>query len=182
MKKQKKKLSAGAAIAIVLVIVVTTILVIILWPDSSGGSPAASPSAPAAAPASAPAQTEAATPAPAPLAENDLVSVRFEKLYEESYIQGAAYLTLAVTNLSDTGIWVYLDKASVNAEQLPTVMSGVPMYIMPGKTSRNPFILSYSALSIESVTEITALEFDIVIEDRETMKELGRISGVKVTP
>ena len=129
--------------------------------------------------ASAPAT---AVPAPAPLAENEHVSVTFEKLYEESYIQGVAYLTLAVTNNCDREIWVYLEKASINDEQLPMVGSGVPMYITPGKTSRNPFILSYANLSVESVTEIHSLEFDIVVADRESLNEISRISSVQVTP
>lgn len=135
-----------------------------------------------AQPATTQATAAIVTPAPAPLASNEHVTVTFEKLTEEASIQGAAYLTLAVKNNSDREIWVYLDKASVNDEQLPTVGSGVPMYIMPGKTSRNPFILSYASLSIKSVSDVYSLEFDVVIADRESLDEISRISGVKVAP
>lgn len=117
-----------------------------------------------------------------PIAENEHVTVSFEKLYEEEYVQGAAYLTLAITSKADQEIWVYLENASVNDEQLPMVGSGVPMYIKAGKTSRNPFILSYKTLTIESVAEITTLEFDIVVADKESLNEISRISGVTVTP
>ena len=122
------------------------------------------------------------TPAPAPLASNEHVTVTFEKLTEEASIQGAAYLTLAIKNNSDREIWVYLDKGSVNDEQLTSFLSGLPTYIMPGKTSRNPFIISYSQLSIESISEIQTVEFDVVVADRESLDEMSRISGVKVTP
>lgn len=154
---------------------------VFLLAGCESGSEPPQPAQATATPAAASTPATAA-PAPAPLAENEHVSVTFEKLYEESYIQGAAYLTLAVTNNSEREIWVYLEKASVNDEQLPMVGSGVPMYITPGKTSRDPFILSYASLSIESVTEIHSLEFDVVVADRESLDEISRISGVQVAP
>ena len=153
---------------------------LVLHGCSAGGESAASAQQATTPPATSAQSTS--TPAPAPLAENEHVTVALEKLYEEDFIQGAAYLTLAVTNNSDREIWVYLEKASVNDKQLPMVGSGAPMYIIPGKTSRNPFILSYASLSIESVTEIHSLEFDIVVADRESLDEISRISGVQVTP
>lgn len=154
--------------------------VLVLHGCSAGGESAAPAQQANTSPAATASATEA--PAPAPLAENEHVSVTFEKLYEESYIQGAAYLTLAVTNNSDREIWVYLEKASVNDEHLPMVGSGTPMYIMPGKTSRNPFILSYASLSIESISEIQTVEFDVVVADRESLDEISRISGVQIQP
>lgn len=129
-----------------------------------------------------PDQTPVPAYTPKTIAENEYVTVSFEKLYEEEYVQGAAYLTLAITSKIDQEIWVYLENASVNDEQLPMVGSGVSMYIKPMKTSRNPFILSYKTLTIESVAEIKALEFDVVVADKESLNEISRISGVKVVP
>lgn len=125
---------------------------------------------------------ERSTPAPALLAENDHVAVTFDSLYEEAFVDGVCYLKLAITNNWDKEIWVYLDKASVNGEMLPAVMQGVPTYILPGKTSRNPFILSYQPLSIDSIDQIEAVEFDIVIADRESLDEISRIPGVRIEP
>ena len=106
----------------------------------------------------------------------------FDSLYEEAFVDGVCYLKLAITNNWDKEIWVYLDKASVNGEMLPAVMQGVPTYILPGKTSRNPFILSYQPLSIDSIDQIEAVEFDIVIADRESLDEISRIPGVRIEP
>jgi hypothetical protein len=65
---------------------------------------------------------------------------------------------------------------------LPAVMQGMPTYILPGKTSRNPFILSYQPLSIDSIDQIEAVTFDIVVADRESLEEVSRIPGVNIEP
>ena len=178
----KKKKNGPLVAVLVLIIVVVAIVAII---SVLSGKPAES-AEPTAEQADAP-ETDldpASDPEPGaePLASNDFIDVSFERLYEESGIQGVAYLQLAITNKSDRELWVYLDRGAVNGEQLSTFLSGVPTYIMPGKTSRNPAIISYSQLSIESVDEIRTVEFDIVIADRESLSELSRISGVKITP
>lgn len=125
---------------------------------------------------------ESLAPEVSALAANDYITVTFEKLYEEPSIQGVAYLQLAITNNWDKEVWVYLDKGSVNDEQLTAFLSGLPTYIMPGKISRNPFIISYSNLSIESVNEIQSIEFDIVVAERESLDEVSRISGLTIQP
>ena len=185
--KAKKPHVVPGVIAIVIVVAFTAIVVSALRdrpeaPAASAGGPPASQhsAAPAAAPSSEP--TAAPSAAPALLAENEHVSVTFESLYEEAFVDGVCYLKLAITNNWDKEIWVYLDKASVNDEMLPAVMQGMPTYILPGKTSRNPFILSYQPLSIESIDQIEAVEFDIVIADRESLAEISRIPGVNIEP
>lgn len=179
MKKKKK----GPLVAVlVLVIIIVAIVAII---SVLSGEPADSVE-PTAAQADAPKTDLAPASDPEPgselLASNDFIDVSFELLYEESGIQGVAYLQLAITNKSERELWVYLDRGAVNDEQLSTFLSGVPTYIMPGKTSRNPAIISYSQLTIESVEEIRTVEFDIVVADRESLSEVSRISGVKITP
>ncbi len=182
--KTKKPHVALGVIAIVIVVAFTAVVV-----SALRDSPAAAPSPSAAAPAaSAPAAMPTSEPAPAPsaapalLAENEHVAVTFDSLYEEAFVEGVCYLKLAITNNWDKEIWVYLDKASVNGEMLPAVMQGGPTYILPGKTSRNPFILSYQPLSIDSIEHIEAVEFDIVIADRESLDEISRIPGVRIEP
>ena len=177
MKKKKK----GPLVAVLILIVIVVAIVAII--SVLSGEPA-DPAEQTAAQAGAPKTASASDPEPGSvlLASNDFIDVSFERLYEESGIQGVAYLQLAIANKSDRELWVYLDKGAVNDEQLSTFLSGVPTYIMPGKTSRNPAIISYSQLSIESVDEIRTVEFDIVIADRESLSEISRISGVKITP
>jgi hypothetical protein len=179
MKKKKK----GPLVAVLVLIVIVVAIVAII--SILSGEPA-DPAEPTAAQDDAPKTDPAPASDPEPgselLASNDFIDVSFERLYEESGIQGVAYLQLAITNKSDRELWVYLDRGAVNDEQLSTFLSGVPTYIMPGKTSSNPAIISYSQLTIESVDEIRTVEFDIVIADRESLSEISRISGVKITP
>lgn len=181
---KKKRNPIGAVIGVILIVLVVAFTAIVVSSMGSGSgdtptqalaakaTPAPAPEAPAESPAS-----EVIA-----LASNDYITVTFEKLYEEPSIQGVAYLQLAITNNWDQEVWVYLDKGSVNDEQLTAFLSGLPTYIMPGKTSRNPFIISYSQLSIKSVSEIQSIEFDIVVAERESLDEVSRISGVQIQP
>lgn len=181
---KKKRNPIGAVIGIILIVLVVAFTAIVVS-SMGGGSGGTSTPAPAAKTTPATASADPAeSPAPevSALASNDYITVTFEKLYEEPSIQGVAYLQLAMTNTWDKEIWVYLDKGSVNDEQLTSFLSGLPTYIMPGKTSRNPFIISYSQLSIESISEIQTVEFDVVVADRESLNEISRISGVKIQP
>jgi hypothetical protein len=182
--KTKKPPVILGVIVIVIVVAITAVVVSALQ-DRPETDPSPSPAAPAAsAPAAAPASEPTAPPSAAPtlLAENAHVSVTFDSLYEDAFVEGVCYLKLAITNNWDKEIWTYLDKASVNGEMLPAVMQGVPTYILPGKTSSNPFILSYQPLSIDSIDQIEAVEFDIVIADRESLDEISRIPGVRIEP
>lgn len=181
MKKKKKLPAAIGIVLIILVAAFTAIVVSSMGSGSGGTSTLASAAKTTPAPTSA-APTESLDLEMSALASNDYITVTFEKLYEEPSIQGVAYLQLAMTNNWDKEVWVYLDKGSVNDEQLTSFLSGLPTYVMPGKTSRNPFIISYSQLSIESVSEIQTVEFDVVVADRESLDEISRISRVKVTP
>ena len=87
-----------------------------------------------------------------------------------------------MTNKADKEIWVYLENASVNGDMLPAVMQGVPTYIMPEKTSHNPFIISFASITAQSDAEITDIQFDIVVADRESLNELSRIRNVRIEP
>lgn len=180
--KKKKKLPAVIGIILIILVVAFTAIVVSSMGGSSGDATMPTPAA-KTTPAPAPeAPAESLAPEVSALAANDYITVTFEKLYEEPSIQGVAYLQLAITNNWDKEVWVYLDKGSVNDEQLTAFLSGLPTYIMPGKISRNPFIISYSNLSIESVNEIQSIEFDIVVAERESLDEVSRISGLTIQP
>ena len=180
--KKKRKLPVVIGIILIVLVVAFTAIVVSSMGSGSGDTSTQAPAA-KATPAPAPdAPAESHAPEVSALAANDYITVTFEKLYEEPSIQGVAYLQLTMTNNWDKEVWVYLDKGSVNDEQLTAFLSGLPTYIMPGKTSRNPFIISYSQLSIESVSEIQSIEFDIVVAERESLDEVSRISGLKIQP
>lgn len=178
----KRKHVALAAVLCVIVVIVAIILIAsVINGDSPApaGSPdpaSKSPGPHTAAPSPTASQAEKA------IAENDLMSVSFERIYEAASVEGVFYLQLEMVNKSEGEIWVYIENAYVNDESVPLVMAGVPTYIKPGKSSSNPFIFSYSALSIDAVSDVQTLEFDLVVADRESLNEIGRISGIRLTP
>jgi hypothetical protein len=180
--KKKKKLPAAIGIILIILVVAFTAIVVSSMGGGSGETSTPAPAAKATPASASAAPAESQAPEVSALASNDYITVTFEKLYEEPSIQGVVYLQLAMTNKWSKEIWVYLDKGSVNDEQLTSFLSGLPTYIMPGKTSRNPFIISYSQLSIESISEIQTVKFDVVVADRESLDEISRISGVQIQP
>ena len=95
-------------------------------------------------------------------------------------VEGVFYIDVNVENKTDKEIWVYLDKASVNDEMVPLVGSGVPLYIQPAKSGRNGFIFSFSSLSIDSIDEVKSVNFDLVVADKESMKEIERVESVSL--
>ena len=116
------------------------------------------------------------------LADDDCVTATFEKMYDATSmgVEGVFYIDVNVENKTDKEIWVYLDKASVNDEMVPLVGSGVPLYIQPAKSGRNGFIFSFSSLSIDSIDEVKSVNFDLVVADKESMKEIERVESVSL--
>ena len=106
----------------------------------------------------------------------------FKKHYDATSmgVEGVFYIDVNVENKTDKEIWVYLDKASVNDEMVPLVGSGVPLYIQPAKSGRNGFIFSFSSLSIDSIDEVKSVNFDLVVADKESMKEIERVESVSL--
>ena len=116
------------------------------------------------------------------LADDDCVTATFEKMYDATSmgVEGVFYIDVNVENKTDKEIWVYLDKASVNDEMVPLVGSGVPLYIQPAKSGRNGFIFSFSSLSVDSIDEVKSVNFDLVVADKESMKEIERVESVSL--
>ena len=177
---------AFAAIAVVIVLAVVLIVVVSISgndtkPSSSSAPSSSSGTAPGTAPSSSPAPAQDISPSPSDpeaselqLLDDDIISVSFVRLYEVAGVDGAIYLQLQMQNKTDSEIWVALTDGAANDEMIPTIGSGVPTYILPGKSSQNPFIIFTSALSISSASEIHDLTFTIYVEDRETGAELDR--------
>lgn len=115
-------------------------------------------------------------------ADNDYVTATFEKIYDatDMGVEGVFYININVKNKTDKEIWVYLDKASVNDEMVPLVGSGVPLYILPEKSGRTGFLISFSSLSITSIDEVKNIGFDLVVADRDSMNEINRVEAVSL--
>lgn len=170
-KLNKMPFIARLLIVIVVLVSVISIISILLGDDNSSPSNTSS-SIPSSNTTSQQSEgTTSQSSSDVVVLDDDVVKVTYKKVEPSVGIEGC-YLGLKVENKTDSEIWVYLDKASVNDEMIPLVMSGVPMYIQPDKSSSNPFILPFANLSIKSVEEIETISFKVVVENNETNKNI----------
>ena len=114
------------------------------------------------------------------LVDDDIVKVTFKETFEVDGVEGVFYLRMNCENKTDKEIWVALDSASVNGEMV-TVMSGGPMYITPGNSSNNPFIISYANISASTLAEIQEISFKVVVRDKETLETIETTEIVTIT-
>ncbi len=96
--------------------------------------------------------------------EDSYIKAYFVKLIEQDAIQGAFYLQLRVENKSTQKITVSLNNASVNGMST-MIGSGVPMEIQPGNASKQPFIVFSNNLNINSVADISDIDFSFYLLD-----------------
>lgn len=115
------------------------------------------------------------------LVDDDAIKVTFREVFEAEGITGAFYLRMNMENKTDKEVWVYLDSASVNGEMV-TVMSGIPTIITPGNSSNNPYIFSFSNLSISELSEVEEIRFKIVVADNATNQTIYTSDFVTVSP
>ena len=108
-------------------------------------------------------QTEVATQEQM-LVDNANIKVSFIEIFEEPSISGVCYLRLKVENRTDKTVTVYPKDAYVNGMSV-MLGSGVPMEILPDKSSQTPFFFSYGNLDITSKDEIEDIEFKIWLVD-----------------
>ena len=117
--------------------------------------------------------TESTEGKAAVLIDDDVVKVTFVEIFEVDGLSGACYLRLRVDNKSDQKISVYLMDAYVN-DMAVTMMSGVPMDIMPGKASQNPFFFTGFTKD-----EVEKIEFKVHLYD-ENMDTIEETDTVEV--
>lgn len=101
--------------------------------------------------------------------------------YEDHPELGMFVVRLRVTNKTDQPIWVYMDKASVNDEMMQMVMTGMPLYIDPGKRGSNGFIFYYKQTSIEKFEDVNTVSFKLKVDNQDTMKEIWTSPEVTLT-
>lgn len=99
------------------------------------------------------------------LVDNEFVKVTYEKIFDDSSLEGMTFLQLKYENKTDGKIWVYLKDSSVNGEMIQ-FGSGVPTYIEAGKLSRNPVTFKYNK------NDVKEMEFKIVVNNMDTNEDL----------
>lgn len=98
---------------------------------------------------------------------DDDIKVKFIKVEDAADTVGvtACYIYLDVENTGSQKYTVSLTEAYANDTQI-TMMSGLPMTLEPGKSSKNPFMFGYNNI-LTSADDVEKLEFKIVLLNDE---------------
>lgn len=106
----------------------------------------------------------------------DFATVSFVDAYTVDGIAGCFYVALDVTNNSSVDQMVYLTDAFADGTTCNTG-SGIPVTVMPGKTTTGAFIFFYNG-EFDSVQEIG---FKVNIADNASMNVLETSEEIKVS-
>ncbi len=101
------------------------------------------------------------------LVDNDIVKVTFIEIFEEPSIANTCYVRLRVENKSDKTVMVSIKDSYVN-DTAQMMGTGVPIVLEPGKSSQQPFFFGYGNLGITDKSEISKMEFKVLLMDNDT--------------
>lgn len=113
--------------------------------------------------------------------EDNYVKVSYIKVFSDEtvdqYVEGVAYLQLRVENKSKQTFTVSMTKAAINGMST-TIGSGLPMTILPGNSSEQPFILFTKNTGVSNADDIEKLQFSLYLFDENinSIEETKNIS------
>lgn len=114
--------------------------------------------------------------------EDNYIKASFVKVYSDalvdSAVDGVAYLQLHVENKSSQTYTVTLSNAAINGMST-TIGSGVPMRILPGNASEQPFILFTKNTGVDNADQINKLQFSFYLLD-ENMNNLEETKTITI--
>lgn len=164
-KKSKKK-KPGCLIAVVIVVALFLILAVIIGSGDGSDTPSGNPDV-----SQSTNQTQESKKTL--IYEDDYIKASYVKVYSEPVIdasvEGVVYLQLLVENKSNQKLTVSLSNAAVNGMST-TIGSGVPMTILPGNSSQQPFIIFTKNTNVQSADDITKLQFSFFLMDENVTK------------
>ncbi|MEE0982003.1 MAG: zinc ribbon domain-containing protein [Acutalibacteraceae bacterium] len=166
-KKKKKK--PGCLIAIVIIVALFLILAVIIGSGDSSDTPTNNSDV-----AQSSDQVQESNKL---IYEDDYIKASYIKVYSDpvvdASVEGVVYLQLLVENKSDETLTVALSKAAVNGMST-TIGGGVPMTILPGNSSQQPFIIFTKNTNVKNADDIEKLQFSFYLMN-------DKISKVKET-
>lgn len=159
---KKKSKVPGCLIAFIVVFaIVSVILVIIFGSIFSSDTPSDNTTAPSTSEQTQ--DTESTV-----IYEDNYIKASFVKVYSDpivdASVEGVVYLQLLVENKSDKTITVALTNSAVNGMST-TFGSGLPMEILPGNSSQQPFIIYTNNTNVKTASDINKLQFSFYLFD-----------------
>lgn len=182
---RKKKKKTGCLISIVSVIALITIILVIAISGSDDGTTTTGDDGTGTTASSGKIETTQSKNDTAELIfEDDYIKASFIKVYSnpvvDASVEGVAYMQLHIENKSNQTVTVTLSKAAING-MTTTFGSGVPMTLLPGNASEQPFILFTKNTGVNNADDIEKLQFSFyLLDDNYSTIEETKTIEVKV--
>lgn len=182
---RKKKKKTGCLISIISVIALITIILVIAISGSDDGTTTTGDGGTGTTASSGKIETTQSKNDTAELIfEDDYIKASFIKVYSnpivDASVEGVAYMQLHIENKSNQTVTVTLSKAAING-MTTTFGSGVPMTLLPGNASEQPFILFTKNTGVNNADDIEKLQFSFyLLDDNYSTIEETKTIEVKV--
>lgn len=182
---RKKKKKTGCLISIISVIALITIILVIAISGSDDGTTTTGDGGTGTTASSGKIETTQSKNDTAKLIfEDDYIKASFIKVYSnpvvDASVEGVAYMQLHIENKSSQTVTVTLSKAAING-MTTTFGSGVPMTLLPGNASEQPFILFTKNTGVNNADDIEKLQFSFyLLDDNYSTIEETKTIEVKV--
>lgn len=182
---RKKKKKTGCLISIISVIALITIILVIAISGSDDGTTTTGDDGTGTTASSGKIETTQSKNDTAELIfEDDYIKASFIKVYSnpvvDASVEGVAYMQLHIENKSNQTVTVTLSKAAING-MTTTFGSGVPMTLLPGNASEQPFILFTKNTGVNNADDIEKLQFSFyLLDDNYSTIEETKTIEVKV--
>ncbi len=162
--EKKKKKRMGCSIAAVIVITLFAIILVIAI--SSGDS--SSDSSPNTTDSHQAGVVQQDDDNAKLVYEDEYIKASFIKVYDDELVElttnGVSYMQLLVENKCDKSFTVGFANAALNGMST-TFGSALPVTILPGNSSKQPFILFTTNTGINSAEEINKIQFQFYLMD-----------------
>ncbi len=160
---EKKKKTSGCLTALIIVIIIFGVfLVALLSGDDSGSDVENSTNNNQVD------NVQNEENSPVLIYEDDIVKASFVKVFDieevSSTVEGVSYMQLYIENKSEVAFTVSFKNAAINGMST-TIGSGLPVTILPGNASQQPFILFTGNTNVESAEDIEKIQFQFSLFD-----------------
>lgn len=103
-----------------------------------------------------------------PIFEDEYIKASFVKVYNDKAVdmsvEGVSYMQLLVENKSNQSLTIGFKNAAINGMST-TIGSGLPVTVLPGNSSQQPFILFTKNTGVTSADDINKIQFSFCLMD-----------------
>lgn len=162
-KKKNKKAGCLASIVVVAVALIAIIIVIAVSSGSDGDSSGNTTNNSGKIESSQEVNDTAK-----PIFEDEYIKASFVKVYNDKAVdmsvEGVSYMQLLVENKSNQSLTIGFKNAAINGMST-TIGSGLPVTVLPGNSSQQPFILFTKNTGVTSADDISKIQFSFCLMD-----------------